>query len=117
MITPHPVSHVTCDVSDVTCHMQNYRESQWYVCYQRGLPRLVYVCVKAKAKIMLNQFKILFSKTHALAAMSVSLSDVPFSLNLFQGPSLALRSHDQFDLEKYKLVGVVCNSLGKESLT
>ena len=50
------VSHVTCHVSPVTCHIfnpttkfyttkkvgQSGGASRWRVCYQRGLPRLVY---------------------------------------------------------------------------
>ena len=46
-VTCH-MSHVTCHLSPVTCHMshfffflQNGEVSQWRVCYQRGLPRLV----------------------------------------------------------------------------
>ena len=43
------VFHVTYQVSHVTCHMsfvhfflQSGRVSLWRVCYQRGLPRLVF---------------------------------------------------------------------------
>ena len=62
MFTPHHVSHVRChmsrvrrQVSPVRCHMsrvtifssffscQSGGTSRWRVCYQRGLPRLVYL--------------------------------------------------------------------------
>ena len=47
------MSCVTCQVSHVACHvscvtfflnffLQNCETSQWRVCYQRGLPRLVF---------------------------------------------------------------------------
>ena len=44
MFTPHHVSHVTCHMSGVTLHVSLQRggASWWRVCYQRGLPRLVY---------------------------------------------------------------------------
>ena len=58
MLTPHHVSYVMCHmsrlkchVSGVTCHMsgvtchfflQSGEASRLRVCYQRGLPRLVY---------------------------------------------------------------------------
>ena len=61
MFTPHHVSCVTCHMSHVTCHMshvtcpvshvnlffifflgQSGAAYRWRVCYQRGLPRLVY---------------------------------------------------------------------------
>ena len=51
MFTPHHVSDVTCHLSRVTCQMsrvifflffgQSGGASQWRVCYQRGLARLV----------------------------------------------------------------------------
>ena len=62
------MSHVTCHVSRVTCHMshvtcymshdifnffifwQNGGASQWSVCYQRGLPRLVFWCSRLNTK-------------------------------------------------------------------
>ena len=49
------MSHVTCHLSHVTCHMpqvtcklflgggQNGEASHWRICYQRGLPRLVFL--------------------------------------------------------------------------
>ena len=56
MFTHHHVSHVLCHVSLVSCHMwpvtchmrqfffwQNGWASKWVVCYQRGVPRLVYI--------------------------------------------------------------------------
>ena len=47
---PPNMSRVTCYVLRVTCHMshvtfffgQSGEAYQWRVCYQRGLPRLVY---------------------------------------------------------------------------
>ena len=58
MIDPHNMSHVACHVSPVTCHMsrvtchvshatfflllQSCEAYWWRVCYQRGLPRLVF---------------------------------------------------------------------------
>ena len=61
MFTPHHVSHIRCQVLFVTCDVSGVRcqvsgviiiiffifflqiggASQWRVCYQRGLPRLV----------------------------------------------------------------------------
>ena len=46
-VTCH-VSHVTCHLSNVTCQIfflvgQSGEASQGRVCYQRGLPRLVYI--------------------------------------------------------------------------
>ena len=51
-VTCH-VSHVTCHVSPVTCHMsfvfclflQIGGTSRWRVCYQRGLPCLIFHCI------------------------------------------------------------------------
>ena len=50
-VTCH-VSHVTCHMSHIMCHMsyfffifffgQSGEAYQWRVCYQRGLPRLVF---------------------------------------------------------------------------
>ena len=46
------VSHVRCHMSGVTCHMSTFfffsfrksgEASLWRVCYQRGLPHLVYI--------------------------------------------------------------------------
>ena len=57
MFIPHYVSHVTCHVSPVTCHVsfkkigQSGGASRWRVCYQRGLPRLVF-----KAAELLNRY-------------------------------------------------------------
>ena len=59
MFTPHHVSHVRCHVSCVTCQVSHVRchvsqnifsssffdkmmASRWRVCYQRGLPLLVF---------------------------------------------------------------------------
>ena len=50
------VSRVTCQVSGVTCHLSHFflplnkmgpsgGASRWRVCYQRGLPRLVFTCL------------------------------------------------------------------------
>ena len=58
MFTPHNLSHVTCRMSRVTCHVtchishvtffsffsfceQSGEAYPWRVCYQQGLPRLV----------------------------------------------------------------------------
>ena len=45
-VTCH-MSRVTCHVSCVTCHMSHFFSSLevywWRVCYQRGLPRLVFL--------------------------------------------------------------------------
>ena len=51
MFIPHNVSHVMCHLSCVTCKKKKYYPSekngqnggisQWRVCYQQGLPRLV----------------------------------------------------------------------------
>ena len=45
-VTCH-VSHVTCHMACVTCHFFFFRQSgesyRWRVCYQRGLPRLVFI--------------------------------------------------------------------------
>ena len=62
MFTPHSMSHVMCHVSHVTCHVscvtchnffylffyffifgQSGEAYRWRVCYQRGLPRLVFI--------------------------------------------------------------------------
>ena len=55
MFTPHHVSHVTGHGTGVTCQVsrviicilsffrQSGGASRWRVCYQRGLPRLVYI--------------------------------------------------------------------------
>ena len=42
--TPHHVSHVTCPMSRVRCHMSLFYCGAFRgrVCYQRGLPRLVF---------------------------------------------------------------------------
>ena len=45
MFTPLHVSHVRCHMSRVRCHVrwQSCGTIWWRVCYQRGLPRLVYI--------------------------------------------------------------------------
>ena len=58
------VSHVRCHVSCVTCHMQFFFlcfvfgqscEAYWWrVCYQRGLPRLVYLYSQILVLFLLN---------------------------------------------------------------
>ena len=55
MFTPHHVSHVTCHMLCVTCHMsgviffkQDGGVIWWRVCYQWGLPRLVLLAYTAK---------------------------------------------------------------------
>ena len=53
------MSRVTCHVSYVTCHMSHVRffsgqigeASQGRVCYQRGLPRLVFNACAIKQRI------------------------------------------------------------------
>ena len=45
------VSHVTCHMSHVTCHFFSFfsfgQSSEAYrVCYQRGLPRLVFIALQ-----------------------------------------------------------------------
>ena len=52
MFNPHQVSHVRCQVSGVTCNYfiylflfisgQSGEASWWRVCFQRGLPSLVF---------------------------------------------------------------------------
>ena len=47
------VSGVRCQISGVRCHMSNFflqsaGVSQWRVCYQRGLPRLVLISLQLK---------------------------------------------------------------------
>ena len=87
MFTPHHVSHVTCDVSQVryhvsgvTCHifflffyffLQIGWASLWRVCYQRGLPRLV------------------FPSCLYICCISLSLMHLPLILNF---PTLPERS-------------------------
>ena len=43
MFTPHHVSHVTCHIHLFFSFLQAGEASQWRVCYQRGLPRLVFI--------------------------------------------------------------------------
>ena len=60
MFTPHHMSHLRCHVSRVRCHLSGVRcrmsgvtcqifflqsteASRWWVCYRRGLPRLVFM--------------------------------------------------------------------------
>ena len=46
-VTCH-MSPVTCHLSHVTCHKkigQSGEASRWRVCYQRGLPRLVFMMI------------------------------------------------------------------------
>ena len=79
-VTCH-VSHVTCHLSTVTCHMSHVKKkllhvliylyiyiyffnvkkigqsggaSRWRVCYQRGLPRLVYYRLQYQLYVCLN---------------------------------------------------------------
>ena len=58
MFTPHHVSRVTCHVSPVTCNFYLFKkiynwqhggDSHWRVCYQRGLPRLVFKQLSSKS--------------------------------------------------------------------
>ena len=70
---PHHVSHVTCHMSRVMCHVsgvrcqvsgvmchfflllffrQSVEASRWRVCYQRGLPRLVYYAKRRQKKLI-----------------------------------------------------------------
>ena len=42
---PFHVSHVTFHVSHVTCHMSSGEACRWRVCYKRGIPCLVFICM------------------------------------------------------------------------
>ena len=66
MLTPHIMSHVTCHVSRFMCHMshvfflfcffgQTGEAYWWTVCYQQGLPRLVYIYTFKKKTLCLIQ--------------------------------------------------------------
>ena len=57
--------HVTCDVSPVTCHMSHVKKitfffyiiSRWRVCYQQGLPRLVF---RALALVLVTGLLVIY---------------------------------------------------------
>ena len=69
------MSHVTCHVSCVTCHVSHVmchmpillfiyfflgqlgEAYRWRVCYQRGLPRLVFFHVSTKTDLFLEEEK------------------------------------------------------------
>ena len=51
-VTCH-VSHVTLQMSRVKCHMSQSGEAyRWRVCYQRGLPRLVFIASSIGSQII-----------------------------------------------------------------
>ena len=76
MFTPHHVLHVICHLSYITCHVspvtshmsffqkntfflfkknrQSGGTSRWRVCFQRGLPRLVFLRSTFEAKGTIN---------------------------------------------------------------
>ena len=67
MLSPHHVSHVRCQVSGVRCHvsrvtchniffLQRGWAIRWRVCYQRGLPRPVYLCLSLIFSLTLTSF-------------------------------------------------------------
>ena len=69
-VTCH-VSRVTCHMSRVTCHVSHVtfffiyffffwksgEDYRWRVCYQRGLPRLVFLLVELNTTVLITYFK------------------------------------------------------------
>ena len=85
MFTPHKKSHVTCRMSRVTCHMshvicllflllfgQSGEAYRWRVCYQRGLPRLVFFLFRIGFKSFFSSI-CLFNLRHHLFLLYIPL--------------------------------------------
>ena len=94
-ITCH-MSHVTCHMSHVTCHFFLFfrpsGEAYWWrVCYQRGLPRLVYKGEYIVTYFFSQQFSVASQSPPVFPQLSLPQMRRPSQSSSFlQSPSLIL---------------------------